>query len=341
MTELSGAINKLFAGETPKFDPKAGRILVTSANGVVAHRVASRLLAADYPDVRVGLSDPTTSVAASDLYRKGAHVVQFDWDKEAHFGSALNGVKSVFVAVPHHENTEEHFEKFIMACKSAGVKHVVKLSFYHALSRSNTAMKDYCHAVGTNDPFLKVPLVQMHSRIDMRVVKCGMDYTLLFASHFMSNPIVYQADSLRKMGQFSGASHGKGVNYVSPNDVAEVAVRALVKPKDHHRIGYTLTGPASITDERVAELLSRKLNKKVEYVDKPLEAYKEAASPTDWGPNIDLAYLEYAKASGAEQALSFVSNHTEKVCGHPAETFEDYLNAEELMTPQELEYLKA
>lgn len=50
----------------------------------------------------------------------------------------------------------------------------------------------------------------MHRECDAMIMKAAWlsNYTILFATHFMSNPIVYQADSIRKDGKFTGASNG-------------------------------------------------------------------------------------------------------------------------------------
>lgn len=69
----------------------------------------------------------------------------------------------------------------------------------------------------------------------------GVDCTILFASHLMSSVLEYQGKTLKEEGVFYGASGGKGVNYVSPNDVADVAVRAILDPKTHKRQGYVLS----------------------------------------------------------------------------------------------------
>jgi hypothetical protein len=53
----------------------------------------------------------------------------------------------------------------------------------------------------------------------------------------MSNVLEYQGKSLKEDQQFYGASAGRGVNYVSPNDVADIAVRAILDPKTHRREG--------------------------------------------------------------------------------------------------------
>ena len=50
----------------------------------------------------------------------------------------------------------------------------------------------------------------------------------------------------------------------------------------------------------------------------------------------DLVALEKIKSSGIEEDANFVTNDVEEVCGHTAETFEDYLLATNYMTVVEL-----
>lgn len=200
-------------------------------------------------------------------------------------------------------------------------------------------MTNAATSTNTNDPFLKVPLVRMHRECDFKLMKLPItyNYTILFASHFMSNATVYQGDSIRDKHCFVGASGGKKVNYVSHNDVAKAAVRCLLDPADHHRVGYTLTGPNAITDEAIAEKLSKQLHTNITYKDMPVEAFAEDAKDTDWGPSLDVAYLEFVKGTGVEED-NFVSHDLNKVIGTTAETYDEYLQSQTSMTPQELSY---
>lgn len=45
--------------------------------------------------------------------------------------------------------------------------------------------------------------------------------------------------------------------------------------------------------------------------------------------------LEKVKATGGEEALSFISKDIEKICGRKAETFEEYLLGRDDMTTVE------
>jgi len=327
-------------------DPESGLIFVTGGSGVIGHRVATRLLRAGYPMVRLGAHKPNT---LEDMNKMGAEIADFSWTREDTYEKALTGVKSVLLTIAYTKDWKDHFPAFLEACKKAGVKHLVKLSFYHA------------RLVG--DAFQEVPLVRDHGECDRMIIEAvtpnvksesqqadldvsvdfatpHMSYTILYASHFMSNPFHFQSRELRDsktMSTFYGASGNRGVNYVSPNDVAEVAVRVLLEPRAHYNQEYSLTGPEAITDQQVAELIGKHLKKPVMYVDQPLREFTNEimmGGDPDWMVQ-DMAAFEKIKASGAEENEWFATDDIEKICGHKAETYEEYLHATDMMTPIE------
>jgi uncharacterized protein YbjT (DUF2867 family) len=218
------------------------------------------------------------------------------------------------------------FPLFLEQCKKAGVKHIVKLSFYHARK--------------SGDAFQSVSLVRAHGDLDEMVVQSGISYTILAASHFMSNPFYFQKSELLKdqsPAVFYGASGGKRVNYVSPNDVADVATQVLLHPQPHRNKEYTLTGPEPIKEEDVAKYLSEYLKKPIVFADQPLHTFEEREKKFEdkvW-MTFDLVALESIKASGEEESEKFATADIERVCGRKAQSFEEYLKATEFMTPME------
>ena len=215
-------------------------ILVTDALGVIGYRVAQKILSAGHSSsVRVGVSDLTR---AEHFKEQGANVVAFDFDRPATYKPALQGVKSIYLAIPDHENWRENFEEFLKVVKDENVSNIVKLSICHSF-------------IPKHDPFSKVPLVQMHRETDDKIALSNINYTIIMASHFMSNPTVYQEELLRKEHRFIGASGSKGVAYVSPNDVSDVAVKSLLNPNDFQKKTLHITGAGVITDTEIAEAL--------------------------------------------------------------------------------------
>jgi uncharacterized protein YbjT (DUF2867 family) len=329
-------------------DPESGKIFITDGAGVVGHRVALKLLNAGYPTVRLGATNPVSMSFASEL---GAEICDFNWSDESTYLKSLDGVKSVLITIPYTADWDRHFATFIVACKHAGVKHIVKLSFYHARIKS--------------DVFHEVPLVRKHGVCDTELinlvapqpplasvvagaeqvtpaydmyVRPNMSYTILYASHYMSDPFLFQGQELRSKGTLYGASGNHGVNYVSPNDVAEVATRALLAPKENYDKVYTLTGAKSIPDKEVANYLSKYLEKPIVYVNQRLDEFCDGLK-TSGDPLFmveDLVAFEKVKSTGTEEERTFVSKDINHICGHAPESFEDYLLRTDVMTDIEL-----
>lgn len=323
MDSIRNSITKI--GELLGFniDQDAGLIFVTGGNGPAGHRVATKLLSAGYPHVRLGAHNPTDM---EDKSKKGAEIADFRWESPDTYEKALTGVKTVFCTAPYHKHFKKHFGTFLEACQEAGVKHFVKFSFYHARM--------------SGDPFQNVPLVKAHGDCDERLIKSGMPYTILAASHLMSNPMVFQGTELRKSQKpaiLYGASGNKPVNYVSPNDVAECAVRVILEPAAHHNQEYTLTGSIGITEQEVCQVLSDHFQKPIMYVDQPLHTFKEGermSGDPEWMVE-DLATLEMVKASGYEGDPGFATKDIEEICGREPETFAMYLRAKGNMSKVE------
>lgn len=326
------AVNLAKVGEAlgiPNLDPTSGTIFLTSAAGPVGHRVATRLLNASYPTLRIGVVKVTENATEFEhLNKLGAELADFDWMDETTYDKALVGVKSVFCAAPHIRRWNHKFPVFLKACELAGVKHFVKISFYHARK--------------SGDIFQDVPFVKAHGDCDEWLASGRFDisYTILSASHFMSTPLTYQGNDLRAEGKpaMYGSSAGKGVNYVSPNDVAEVAVRVLLCPKEHHNKEYTLVGPTAITDQEVSGLLSEHLKMPITFVDQPLHTFADGemmGGDPAWLVE-HLVAMEKVKATGQEELMTFTSYDIEKICGHPPEDYDEYLQRKDYMSAPEV-----
>ena len=310
-----------------------GKIFVTGGSGVIGHRVATKLLETGYAEVRLG-TGITGSLDALDLV--GAEVVDFSWNREETYANALKNVKTVLITIPHEKNWHKHFKAFIQACKKARVKHFVKLSHY--LSRF------------PGDKFHMIPLVKRHANCDELLKKMiipdvehvsQMSYTILYASHFMSNPLIHHGKELNSTHASTTvyrASGYFGANYISPNDLAEVAVHTLLAPQDHYNKTYTITGPSVITQMDMCKVLSRFFSKSIPSMEQHLVDYrdtlKDRGTP-QWMVN-DLVSMQKIRATGIEEKKeSWLSVDFERICGHPPESFSEYLTRIDTMTAKE------
>lgn len=309
------------------FDPTLGTIFVTSGTGVIGFRVAAQLLEAGHKDVRVGIwrgdrqMGPTSDFAdecAKELEEKGATVVDFDWNNPADYQTALDQVKTVFCTIPHMKNWQTVFPAFLQAAKDHKIEHFVKISF---LRKGDVAERYRSH----------VPFVQFHGTCDDILEKAKSDsrisYTILCTSHLMSTPLLHQGSQLKEEKKFVTASYGMGVNYVSPNDVADAATAVLLNLKPHRNQVYNLSGPGPIKDSDVAKLLKEYYKEPIEHVQLGYHEYKadvQQRGLPKWFVQ-DSAEFERMKASGIDEERASYSDSLQALIGRKPETFQHYL----------------
>lgn len=100
---------------------------------------------------------------------------------------------------------------------------------------------------------------------------------------------------------------------------------------------YTLTGLQAISDDDVAAAISRHTKRQVFYEDLPLAMFEDkerSGGGAQWKVR-DLVGLERIKASGLEEDNTFISHDIEKICKRKPETYNQYLENVQTMTPME------
>ena len=321
--------------ENVTFDKVPGTIFVTSGTGVIGHRVALSLLELGHKSVRVGVwkgdreiggDKSLGQMVAEKLEAKGAQVVDFDWYNEDDYEAAVAGVQTVFCTFPHINLWDDLFPTFLDTCKKAKVEHFVKISFFKAGDIRNPYRQH-------------VPFVEFHGTCDNILENATNDskisYTILAVSHIMATPLIHQGPSIRNDKRFVTASYGMGVNYVSPNDVADAAVVCLVDREKHRNKTYNLSGPGPVRDSYVAKLFSEFYGFSIEHVALGYHEYLEyiqRLGHDEWLV-MDSAALEKMKASGIDELASSYTNDLETIIGKKPETFADYLMNKESMSP--------
>lgn len=230
-------------------------------------------------------------------------------------------------------NWADAFPAFLSKAKEKKVEHFVKISFLRETDNwkgVSAIAETYRH---------NVPFVKFHSTCDDILQHAHNDsrisYTVLGTSHLMSTPLLHQGDLLRKENKFVTASYGMGVNYVSPNDVADAAVVVLLNPKPYRNKTFNLTGPGPTRDSDVAKLLSEHYGKPIEHIQLGYHAYaksvKERGLP-DWQVR-DSATMEKMKAYGLDEKRGAYTEDLEAIIGKKPENFQDYLKNKSCMRP--------
>jgi uncharacterized protein YbjT (DUF2867 family) len=270
-------------------------ILVTGATGTVGREVVAQLLAAG-EKVRAMTRNPKAKLDPR------VEVARGNFDDPASLADAVRGVDRVF-SLTLGPQSGLHERNLAQAAKTAGVRHIVKLS-----------------AMG-GDGETKNDIRKWHDEGEQAIRETGIPLTVLYPGAFMSNAFHWR-ESIRATGKvFSNYGEGK-LPPVHPRDIAAVAVRALTSD-GHEGKSYAITGPEALTVGEQVKILSSAVGKPIEYVPVPDEVVRagmeKAGLPS---PLIDalLPFAAFIRSGKASQVFPTV----EEVVGRPPFTFNDW-----------------
>jgi uncharacterized protein YbjT (DUF2867 family) len=228
-------------------------ILITGASGNVGTELA-RILTARAIPFRAMVRSPEAAQKNEAL--AGAELVAGDFNDAATIARALTGVDRAFLLTPSSEQAEAQQSDFVDVARREGVRHLVKLSQLAA------------------DPASPVRFLRYHAAVEQTIRGSGLAYTFLRPNLFMQGLLGFRA-SIVAEGRFFAAAGDARISAVDVRDIAAVAAAALTEP-GHEGRTYDITGPEALTHAEMAERLSAALGRRVEFVDIPPDAMRQA-----------------------------------------------------------------
>lgn len=281
----------MIAAQTP--------IAVTGSTGRLGRRVAGRLAQLGV-DQRLLVRDPVRAPALP-----GSHIATAEYSDRAAVRIALSGVHTVFMvsASETPDRVQQHLA-FIDAAVDAGVQRLVYVSFFGA------------------SPTATFTLARDHWATEEHLRSVGVDHTILRDNIYADfTPFFIGTD-----GSIRGPAGDGKAAVVAQADIAEVATRVLTSDGAYDGRTLNLTGPAALTMNEIASILSDHVGRSVSYVPETIEeAY---ASRSSYGAppwQMDAWVSTYAAIAAGE--LAEVSEDSAEVTGHPATSLEQVLAA--------------
>ncbi|MCZ4603644.1 NAD(P)H-binding protein [Streptomyces sp. Lzd4kr] len=269
--------------------PGIGTTLVTGATGTTGSRIAAQLTAAGHPVRAAGRK--AVPVA-------GAEPVRFDWYDPGTHAAALDGVDRIYVVPPVGDpDPAAVVLPFLRRARAAGVRRAVLLSA--------SSIPEGGPAVG-----------QVHRALP------GIfdEWAVLRPSWFMQNFTGdhLHAKSIRTEGLIRTAAGTGRVGFVDADDIAAVAVHALIDDRAPDT-DLVLTGPEALSYDDIATVITEVTGRPVAH--RPL-SYEEmrdrlaAQMPEEFAAM--LAGMDRAIAEGAEDRIT---DSVRRLTGRPAGSF--------------------
>lgn len=283
---------------------KPPKILVTGATGKTGAAVVAQLREKNWPVRAIVRSHDARS---QRLERLGAEVFVADLFDPEQMATALRGTARAYYCPPFHPYMIQSAAAFAVAAREAKLESVVGLSQWLA-SPSHPALMTRQHWLAD----------RMLSMIP------GIAYTKVNPGFFASYPYLFLIKYASLLGIFPLPMDGHSRNAPPSNeDIARVAVAALLDPDRHAGKAYRPTGPELISVDDMVRILSRVLGRKVRHVRTPLWMFFKAARMDGLSP-ILLSGLGYYCQDHNHGAFEHgaPTNDVLEVTGRPPEGFE-------------------
>ncbi len=271
-------------------------ILITGASGHVGGEVVKQALAVGLK-IRATFHSPAVAAKAP----AGLEGLIMDYAKPETIRAALHGVEKIFLVGPPVRDLPAMEANFIKEVCAVGRKHIVKLS---ALGG--------CESVFPSG----------HRDSEENIEASGLPYTFLRPNGFMQNLVNYNAGTIRSQNVFYGCQGKGAVSLVDIRDVAAVAVIVLAAT-GHEGKSYALTGGEALTNEQIAEKISRVVERKISYIDLSPAEFKKAtrsAGMAEWSAD---ALLDLQRLS-REGKASLVTNDIERLTRRKPISFDQF-----------------
>jgi uncharacterized protein YbjT (DUF2867 family) len=267
-------------------------ILITGASGTVGRTVLEAMRKSGKPFRAMYRSEEDASRAPA-----GVSTVIADFADKESLRRALVGVDTVFLVCSPIPQLVELESNVIDTSRETGVKHIVLNS-----------------ALGAGDYPKSYP--SWHRAVEDKLKSSGLGCTVLRPNGFMQNIVAFNAPSIRTQGAFYAAMGKAKTSLIDVRDVAALAARVLTEPNGHAGKTYELNGPEAVSNDEIAERISRVSGRAVKYVDIPEAAQRKAmldSGMPEWQVNALLELQEYyvsGKCTGPADTLAKLLGRT-------------------------------
>lgn len=283
-------------------------ILVTGASGHLGQRVIELIL--ERPNPPHVIATTRTPDKLRRFSERGVDVRAADFDDETSLEKAARGAERALLIStdvldrPGHREAQQ--TRAVQAFAAAGVKHVVYTSIPNA-ERS------------------KVIIAADHIATERAIAAAGLDYTFL-RDNLYADLLFGTLPPALGTGKLIDARGNGKVAYVTREDCARVAAAVIADPKYSGRQVFDVTGPAAISSEELATIVSEVSGHVVRHVSVPLAAVKSAMLQHGLPERVASVYASFDD-SIANHELEVVTDTVERVTGRKPQSVKDFLIA--------------
>eukprot|EP00162_Nutomonas_longa_P012336 comp21040_c0_seq1/m.44196 comp21040_c0_seq1/g.44196 ORF comp21040_c0_seq1/g.44196 comp21040_c0_seq1/m.44196 type:complete len:420 (+) comp21040_c0_seq1:60-1319(+) len=236
-----------------KSKPKERQVFVFGATGKVGFSIAEELLLKDnHPRVTLGVRAKITDVSKQEKLKKltDLHAIReiIDGSDISSMSEKLKNHDCAVIITPI-DNISFGLNA-VTACRASKVSHIVLVSVVEHSGVFSEKLKE----------------------IERKVVE-GKGMTIVRCMPFMENYEGMKGEF--EEGVMRLPMKKAAVAPIAVRDIAMAIGEIVVNPEKHVNRVYNLTGPESLSGEKIATNLGRGLGVDIKYVDQPIEEFKK------------------------------------------------------------------
>lgn len=249
---------------------------------------------------------------ADELRELGAEIAVGDIRDYEAVRAALDGVQRAYFTYPLADGLLLATATFAAAGKQTGLESVVNLS-------QITARPDQAS-----------PAARQHWLAERVLDWSGIGVTHLRPPFFLENLFNVAAPTIRTEDKIY-LPYGQGRHApIAGEDIARVAVAILTDPTGHRGKTYVPTGPASLSMVEQASVVSRVLGRAVEYVDIPVERWRQILSQVDVMTPWLIEHLSRVAESHQHGEFDAVTDVVETIGGARPQSLEAFIRQNQI-----------
>ena len=279
-------------------------ILVTGATGKTGAPVVQQLLERGYHVRTLVHRIDDRSQRLSEL---GADVVVGDFHDLHSVRKAMKGVGRVYCCYPPLDGLLHATTNIAIAARDEGVEAVVNMSQISAREEAES------------------PLAHEHWQAEQVLDWADVGASHIHPTFFAEDLYLFTGDSIAREGKiylpFGDGKHAP----VSAEDIARVVVGILTDSQQHVGRHYVVTGPRDMNLDEMADVFSAELDKPVEYVNIPVETWKNALIEKAGMPEYLATHLGAVAVDHQNGIFSAETDVVEATGGQPPEALDSFI----------------
>ena len=282
------------------------KILITGATGTTSQLAIKSLL---NRGLKVRAMVRLFDQRSEQLEELGAEVVKGDFLDLKSLRTTLEGIERVYFCYPFKDGLTKAAGYFAKAAKESGVKLTVSMSQMNVHEGSTS------------------PATQNHL-----IAEDILDWANIGSVHirpglFAWNYLNMAGITVKAEGKFYFPNPDAKYTIIHPQDISDVVAELLISENYKSHIGkkYYLTGPRIFTAQEVVNELGDLLNRKIEYIEIPIEHWVEAMKRD---PYVNDFLAKHLREFSKDIANGFFNKSTdvvETLTGHKPREFKTYL----------------